>query len=167
MAPFKKPDSELPNNEIFNNHVSIVRIRSEHAIGFLKGRFQSLKGLHIKIKDENSHKFATYWVASCIGIHAFAMKCEKQEAEEDSDEYFDDPFIREGLSSTEDEDLNSYREPVPTTGSIPRAARGRAASLAEAKRRREYLKEKLLRAKADQVQNHNEAEQSSDSDFDS
>src|SRR3954470_22494302 len=38
-APYKKPDSDLADNEIFNNHVSMLRIRSEHAIGFLKGRF--------------------------------------------------------------------------------------------------------------------------------
>ncbi|KAJ7714019.1 hypothetical protein B0H16DRAFT_1559166 [Mycena metata] len=33
------PARELPENEVFNKHVSRLRIRSEHAIGFLKGRF--------------------------------------------------------------------------------------------------------------------------------
>jgi hypothetical protein len=54
----------------------MVRIRSEHAIGFLKGRFQSLKNLRVSIKDEKTHKFATYWIAACIGVHAFAMQRE-------------------------------------------------------------------------------------------
>jgi hypothetical protein len=59
VAPYKKPECEIPENEEFNNHVSMVHIRSEHAIGFLKGRFHLLKHLHIQIKDERSHKFAT------------------------------------------------------------------------------------------------------------
>jgi hypothetical protein len=33
-------------------------IRSEHAIGFLKGRFQSLKNLRLHIKDQVSHVIA-------------------------------------------------------------------------------------------------------------
>jgi hypothetical protein len=37
VAPYKKPERDLPDNEVFNNHVSHVCIRSEHAIGFLKG----------------------------------------------------------------------------------------------------------------------------------
>lgn len=29
--------------------------------------------------NEQSHKFATYWVAACIGLHAFAMQCEDED----------------------------------------------------------------------------------------
>ncbi|KAI0045772.1 hypothetical protein FA95DRAFT_1455900, partial [Auriscalpium vulgare] len=74
----KAPARDIPNNEVFNNHVSMVRIRSEHAIGYLKGRFHSLKGLRVSIRDSRSHKYATYWVAACIGVHAFAMQCEAE-----------------------------------------------------------------------------------------
>ena len=41
------PEREKPENKVFNNHVSMGRIRSEHAIGYLKGQFQSLKGVTI------------------------------------------------------------------------------------------------------------------------
>ncbi|KIL54974.1 hypothetical protein M378DRAFT_39669, partial [Amanita muscaria Koide BX008] len=78
VAPYKKPERDLPDNEVYNNHVSMVRIRSEHAIGFLKGRFHSLKNLRARICDKKSHILATYWVAACIGVHAFAMQCEEQ-----------------------------------------------------------------------------------------
>lgn len=136
VAPFKKPDSDLPDNEIFNNHVSMIRIRSEHAIGFLKGRFQSLKGLRILIKDEASHKFATYWVVAAIGIHSFAMKCEMDErGVEDSD----DPFIAEGASVSSDSDQEQVA-PFPTRSRGPR-------SLARAKAYREHLKALLFRAR--------------------
>ncbi|KAG6826089.1 hypothetical protein H0H92_001157, partial [Tricholoma furcatifolium] len=61
VSLFKAPERDEAQNEEFNNHVSIICIHSEHAIGFLKGRFQSLKELHVNIKDEASHKFAMYW----------------------------------------------------------------------------------------------------------
>src|ERR1700761_7411388 len=46
-APYKRPEALEPEKEEFNNHVSMLRIRSEHAIGFLKGRFHSLKHLRV------------------------------------------------------------------------------------------------------------------------
>jgi hypothetical protein len=97
-APYKKPASLLPDNKTFNNHVSMLRIRSEHSIGFLKGHFHSLKHLRVNISDKKTHKIATYWVSSSVGIHSFAMECR---GDPDSDN--PDPFIAEGLS-TDDED---------------------------------------------------------------
>lgn len=122
--------------------MSMVRIRSEHAIGFLKGRFQSLKGLRVRIKDKNSHQFATYWVAACIGIHAFAMQCEAEERARDNLDGDDDedPFIAQGLSSDSDSDTNlnplSFSQ-GPISG----------LRLRKAKARREQLKRRLFRAK--------------------
>ncbi|KAI0721743.1 hypothetical protein C8Q72DRAFT_787740, partial [Fomitopsis betulina] len=56
------------DNKKFNNHVSIIRVRSEHAIGFLKGQFQSLKHLRVNIQDERSHKITTYWIKVCMPL---------------------------------------------------------------------------------------------------
>ena len=109
VATYKKPEKELAQNEEFNNHVLMVCIRLEHAIGFLKGHFHSLKGLCVRIKDRRSHQFATHWVAACIGLHAFSMQCEARERadnESDNDEMAD-PFIVEGLSSDFDSDTNA------------------------------------------------------------
>lgn len=142
MAPYKKPESDLPDNGIYNNHVSIVRIRSEHAIGFLKGRFQSLKDLRVMIKDENSHKFATYWVVACIGIHSFSMDCEAEEKGGLSD----DSFIAQGASTDASSDLYSRLNPAANHNTAPSTSRSRSATLAAAKARREVLKAKLLHA---------------------
>lgn len=79
FSPYKMPARELPDNENFNNHVSMVCICMEHAIGFLKGQFQSLRGLHGHITDERSHKFATLWVLACIAVHGSTMTCEQEE----------------------------------------------------------------------------------------
>jgi DDE superfamily endonuclease len=140
VAPYKKPERDLPDNEIFNNHVSMLRIRSEHAIGFLKGRFHSLKHLCINIKDEKTHKFATYWVAACIGLHAFAMRREAEENphHELSDDEVRDPFINEGLSSNSDAPLSHDDAPLPRIS---------ARRLQAARDRREQLKRRLFRAK--------------------
>jgi DDE superfamily endonuclease len=126
----------LPENEEFNNHVSMVRIWSEHAIGFLKGRFQSLKHLRVRILDERSHKFATYWVAACVTIHAFAMQCEDEErSDSNSDE---DPFIAGGLSSSSESNISP---PPRTRGPVSQQR------LQAAKAQREKLKQALFRAK--------------------
>lgn len=139
-APYKKPESLADDNETFNNHVSILRIRSEHAIGFLKGRFHSLKHLRVNISDEASHKIATYWVSACIGIHSFAMDCEERERGGDADSDDEpDPFIAEGLSS--DDDSNSDSDVGLQT-----AGHGRGRNT-DGKRLRETLKAKLFRAK--------------------
>lgn len=113
VSPYKKPEKEIPENEEFNNHLSMVHIRSEHAIGFLKGPFHSLKHLRLWISNEHSHKFATYWIAACIGIHAFVMQCEDEERE-DADSDFEDPFIAEGLSSSSDSEV----APQPPRGNV-------------------------------------------------
>lgn len=137
VSPYKKPERDIPENEEFNNHLSMVRIRSEHAIGFLKGRFQSLKHLQLQISDKHSHQFATYWIAACIGIHAFAMQCEDEErTEEDSD--FEDPFITEGLSSSSSDSELPMR---PPRGNVSQRR------LHAAKAKREKLKRALFRAK--------------------
>ena len=76
VAPYKKPEYDLADNEIFNNHVSHIHIQSKHAIGFLKGQFQSLKELHIKITNQKSHKFATYCCDSLL-IGGSGRTCSK------------------------------------------------------------------------------------------
>lgn len=124
----------------------MVRIRSEHAIGFLKGRFQSLKGLRVRIKDAHSHRFATYWVLGCIAVHGFAMQDEEDEraaAGDDSDTVAADPFIQEGLSSSSDDDSDNAGRGIRTNF---------GTRLQAAKARREELKAALLRAKERQAE---------------
>jgi hypothetical protein len=118
----------------------MVRIRSEHAIGFLKGRFHSLKSLRVNINDARSHKFATYWVAACIGLHSFAMQCEEEEnANEENEARWRDNFIDEGLSSSgEDSEAEGAAQPVQPVSS---------RRLQAARKHREKLKRRLFRAK--------------------
>ncbi|KAJ7698403.1 hypothetical protein B0H17DRAFT_1006841 [Mycena rosella] len=117
----------------------MLRIRSEHAIGFLKGGFHSLKHLRVNIRDEATHKIATYWVSACIGIHAFALRSEAQERAADIDSDDPDPFIAEGLSSTDDDsEGNGVFAQQGAAGSRTRLSHGKVF--------REDLKGRLFRA---------------------
>jgi hypothetical protein len=122
----------------------MLRIWSEHAIGFLKGQFQSLKSLRINITDQASHQFATYWIVACIALHAFAMACEVEERPGVDIER--DPFIRDRLSDSEDDE----EQPA-----IPRQCRDGESDLAAGKMWRERLKRALFEAKRHHAQcNH-------------
>ena len=42
-------------------------------MGFLKGRWSSLQGLHVRINNEDNLRFAALWVTACIHLHTFAI----------------------------------------------------------------------------------------------
>lgn len=73
MVPsFKKTRQEVNldrNKELFNFNLSKVRIKSEHCIGLLKGRFQCLKGMNTYICGENDMKFFVDIFGSCCVLH--------------------------------------------------------------------------------------------------
>jgi hypothetical protein len=69
-----------------------VRIRSEHAVGYIKGRFQSLRGLRQQINSMRDHALALAWVRTCIIIHSLAVRYE--EAGEEVDFW---QWVHEGL----------------------------------------------------------------------
>jgi hypothetical protein len=149
VAPYKSPERYDPQNEVFNMKVSGLRIRSEHAIGFLKGRFQSLKSLRVRIADEKTHKYATYWIAACIAVHNFALRCEAEERAEDM-ALDDDPFFQECIgeeADEEDEPLSESEDEAPRDARTF-TSRGR---LSRGKERREDLKAAWLRVLAQRV----------------
>lgn len=56
-------------------------------MGYLKGRWSSLRGLRCNINDRDSHISATLWIAACIHLHNFALGHEQNEHPE-SDCFF-------------------------------------------------------------------------------
>lgn len=102
VSPFKKPvgDELTPDQRTYNYHVSKVcqcqsflanqlliswkvRIRSEHAIGLLKGRFQALKELRIQIDSVQRHKWAVMFVRCCIILHNLVLRIEEGDFDAD------------------------------------------------------------------------------------
>jgi len=68
---FKKPPRrELTGvQEHFNDVVSRVRVLVENAIGILKAKFQSLKGLRTVVCSEKDMKFIIDWITVCVILH--------------------------------------------------------------------------------------------------
>ncbi|VDC04986.1 unnamed protein product [Peniophora sp. CBMAI 1063] len=77
QSPYIKPEKRHPDNKQFNYYLSRVRVRSEHAIGYLKGRWASLKGLRVSVDDLEGLKFASIWIRSAIILHSYAMEHER------------------------------------------------------------------------------------------
>ncbi|KAJ6567853.1 hypothetical protein B0H10DRAFT_1841381, partial [Mycena sp. CBHHK59/15] len=82
-------------------HAFAMQAEAEQQGGDAEGCFHTLKHLQVNICDEVTHKIATYWVSTCAGIHAFAMQAEAEQQGGDADSDDQDPFIAEGLSSTD------------------------------------------------------------------
>lgn len=76
IIPYKSPATSIKDNRTFNFHLSRIRIRAEHTIGYLKGRFQSLKELRVQISGPPDFAYATLWIKSCIIIHSFCQDYE-------------------------------------------------------------------------------------------
>jgi DDE superfamily endonuclease len=72
----KEPVSLIPRNAIFDRYVSRLRVRSEHAIGALKGRFQCLQGLCLQINSKSDHVEACRWVTIAIILHNIVVELE-------------------------------------------------------------------------------------------
>ncbi|VDC02626.1 unnamed protein product [Peniophora sp. CBMAI 1063] len=88
QSPYVKPDKLLPDNAAFNYHLSSIRIRSEHAIGYVKGRWSSLKGLRVAVDDEKGLQFASLWITGCILLHNFALEHEQQHGQDFNHDHF-------------------------------------------------------------------------------
>ncbi|KAE8185989.1 hypothetical protein CF335_g7570 [Tilletia laevis] len=63
----------------FNYTVSKVRVRSEHAFGYLKGRFQCLRGLRQLVRDEVDHDRITTTIVGALVAHNLALRWDRVE----------------------------------------------------------------------------------------
>ncbi|KAJ7260034.1 DDE superfamily endonuclease-domain-containing protein [Mycena haematopus] len=72
--------SLLPANAAFNTAVSHIQVRSEHCMGTIKGRFQSLRGLHVDINSNEDHYEALCWITVAIILHNLVIDVEGEES---------------------------------------------------------------------------------------
>lgn len=75
VPAYKKPaNSALSREQVdFNYKLSNMRVRIEHAIGILKGKFQSLKGLRACIRGNRDIQRLSYWIRACIVLHNIVL----------------------------------------------------------------------------------------------
>lgn len=76
----KKPASLDPKNALFDKTVAHLRVRSEHCMGALKGRFQCLRGLRVKINSNTDHGNACMWISVAVILHNMVIDMEGNEA---------------------------------------------------------------------------------------
>lgn len=78
------PEANIPENSLFNRYLSAVRVRSEHAIGYLKGRFYSLKSVPIAIQSLEHVNYLNAWILAAVCVHNFTLLREDGIGLEDS-----------------------------------------------------------------------------------
>ena len=76
MPVHKEPASRIPENAIYDRYLSHLRVRSEHTMGALKGRFQCLRGLRLKINSKKDHLGAMQWIKCTIILHNLIIDVE-------------------------------------------------------------------------------------------
>ena len=84
MTPFKTPSSLRPENVAFNQILSSVRVKVEHAIGFCKIYFKVLHGARRRIREKESAHEAVFWVKACVILHNMLLKLDEWEGVEAS-----------------------------------------------------------------------------------
>ena len=133
MILYKSPATSLKPNCTFNFHLSRICIRSEHTIGYLKGRFQCLKELCLQVLNAQNLAYVTLWINTCIILHAF---CLDQELKIEAD------WLKDGIDWEREQNRDIERkqeaESMPVGGWRARQA------LVIGKRVREQKKHQLL-----------------------
>jgi len=79
-------------------------------MGYLKGRFSSLRGLCQQIDDATDHKRSLAWVKTCVIIHTLISFIE----EGDEDGEFITELVREGTDAPGGVILEANSEPSDT-----------------------------------------------------
>ena len=89
-----------------------VRIRSEHAIGVLKGRFQSLKELRFQISDQKKHTFIILWIVCCLILHNLIIRIEEADGgfEADIEEWYRERIEDGGNSDDESDEEDGWND---------------------------------------------------------
>ena len=61
-----------------------IRVRVEHAFAALKGRFQLLQELRLRMRTQQDLHIAVYWITCCMILHNMIMRFEAKQLGEGS-----------------------------------------------------------------------------------
>jgi hypothetical protein len=84
----------------------------EHAVGLLKGTFQSLKEIRIQLIDARRHMIIIMWVRVCIVLHNLIVHIEG----DNFDKAWRDGLVRAGLDRERGADTDEEDEPQDDLG---------------------------------------------------
>jgi len=74
-------------------------VRSEHAVGALKGRFSSLKEMRVRLSGEDDFNHATSWVLPCCVLHNISRQLEDPPLESADAVAADEAWVELGAHS--------------------------------------------------------------------
>ena len=137
-----RPEKNTRENTRYNYYLSNIRIRSEHCVGFFKGRLPSVRGLRRQINDSEGLQVAVFWVTACIVIHSFAMDHEAFISDGETDEIFQDGLY---ILAEEQPARTSRRRVEDAHSNLQERARRHDIELLEGRLKREELKQALFR----------------------
>jgi len=69
IGPFKEPECAFAEHRNYDHQLARLQVKSEHAIGILKGRWGSLKELRLTLATDRQFSFSMTWITACILIH--------------------------------------------------------------------------------------------------
>ena len=69
IPSYKSPAANFPANKEFNYCIAKSRVRNEHTIGILKGRWASLQHLRLALASKKDMKHIIRWVNCCVILH--------------------------------------------------------------------------------------------------
>jgi hypothetical protein len=142
IIPYAMPEKLEEDNGRFNYRLSSVRIESEHAIGYLKGRFQSLRELRLKVNSEDHVQYVNLWIQACIILHSFCMDHELGNLQQDV-------FYQQGIAmervqrESQEQSQQPRRQPREANTTQAENARQRARELKKGQEKRIILKEAM------------------------
>ncbi len=105
-------------------------------MGYLKGWFQSLCGLHQQINSKCNYVLTLAWIQTCLIIHSFAAHVEDQRYESDFWEW-----INEGMSGEDEPEEN-----VPVEGFRWNGAGPPVPGEMEGQQKHQHVQEALFHA---------------------
>jgi hypothetical protein len=131
-----RPEKNEPNNTTYNYWVLRVCVRSEHTVGYWKGRFQSMRGLQVLIDRLEDIQFTLRRITATIVLHSFAVDHERGIPLDV------DPFYIEGILFVKQESVRcaAHRDTGECAQTQVDCARACEAKLVVACARREELK---------------------------
>ncbi len=101
----RQPASFLPENTFFDRTLAKLRVRSEHCMGALKGRFQALRGLRVWIRSNEDHKKALQWITVAIILHNLIIDVEGYKSDAIFASHHTEPEEREEPEDRDEQDV--------------------------------------------------------------
>eukprot|EP00170_Pyropia_yezoensis_P006941 contig_28336_g6963 len=74
VGPFKEPECNCPRHRNYNYQAAQLLVKSEHAIGILKGRWTSLKELRLALASDRQFSFCMSWIMACVVLQNVCIK---------------------------------------------------------------------------------------------